>query len=97
MDQSFVPNIDSVVNFKAFPQAAKNGNGIIHIRLIHEHSLKTALEGRVLFNMLTVFIQGGGTNAMKFAPGKHRLQHIARINRTLRFTGTHDGMHLVDE
>ena len=49
-------------------QAAQNRDGVLDRRLGDEDRLEPAGQRRVLFNVLAVFVQRGGADAMQFAP-----------------------------
>ena len=86
-----------VVGLIALLQATQNGDRVLHTRLAHEHLLETTLQGRILLDVLTVFVERGGADQAQFATGQHRLEHIARVHRAFGRTGTDDRMDLVDE
>ena len=72
-DNGAICNFHAVVHLIALLQAAQNGNGILHVRLVHHYRLEPALQRRVFFDVLAVFIQRGGTDAVQLAPGQHGL------------------------
>ena len=88
---------DAVKDLIAFTQTAKNGNGILHRRLLYQHRLEAALQRRILFNIFAVFIQRCRANAVQLAPGKHGLQQVARIHAALCFARAHNGVQLIDK
>ena len=92
-----VRDLDTVEHLIPFLQAPENGNGVLHRGLIYRHGLEPALQCGVLFNILAVFVQGGGADAVQLAPGQHGLQQIARIHATFGLSGAHDGVQLIDE
>ena len=47
--------------------------------------------------MLAIFIEGGGADAVQFAAGQHRLEHIAGVHRAFGFASTDHRMDFVDE
>jgi hypothetical protein len=53
--------------FVALLEAAQNRDGVFHGGLRHQHGLEAALEGGVLFDVLAVFVQCCGANAVQFA------------------------------
>ncbi len=85
------------MDFIALLQAAQNRDRIFYIRRIYEHRLEAALQRLVFFDMLAVFIQGGGADTVQFATGQHRLEHIAGVCRALCPAGSDNGMQLVDK
>ena len=62
-----------------------------------QHRLEAALQGGILLDVLAVFVQRGGADAVQFAAGQHRLQHVAGIHRPFGLAGADDGVQLVDE
>ena len=96
-DDGRVGNIHAVVDLVFFFQAAQDGDGVFHRRLIHLHLLEAPLQGRVLFDVFAVLIQGGGADAMQIAARQRRLKHIARVHGAFGLTGPHHGVQLVDE
>ena len=61
-----------MVHFITLFQATQDGDRILHRRLIHHYRLETTLQRRILFNILPVLIQGGGTDAVQLASCQHR-------------------------
>ena len=61
------------------------------------NGLKTALESPVLFDVLPVFIERRGADALNFAARQSGLQHIRGIDRSLGCPGSDKGMQFVDE
>ena len=78
-------------------EPTQDGDGVLHRRLIYHNRLESSFQCRVFFNIFPVFIQGRGPNTMKLSSCQHWFEHISRIHRALRFSGTHDGMQLIDE
>ena len=62
-----------------------------------EHRLEAARQRGVLFDMLAVFVERGGADAVQFAPRQRRLQQVGRIHRAVGLAGADQGVHLVDE
>ena len=96
-DDGRVGDFHAVVHFVALLQAAQNRDGVLHRRLVDQHLLEAPLERRILLDVLAVFIEGGGADAMQFAARQRRLQHVARIHGALRLAGAHHGVQFVDE
>ena len=59
--------------------------------------LKTSLQGRILLDVFSVFVECGGPDTVQFATGEHGLQKIARVHGPLCLAGPHDGVDLIDE
>ena len=52
---------------------------------------------RSYYDVFAIFVQCGGADAVQFAAGQHRLEHVAGIHRPFGLAGTDDGMQLVDK
>ena len=63
----FVTDTYMVVILVAFLQTTKDGDGAGLIRFVNHYLLETAFESLVFLKILLILIQGGGTNAAKFA------------------------------
>ncbi len=66
-------------------------------RFVDLHLLEAALQRGVLLDVLAVFVERGGADAMQFAARQRRLQHVAGVDRALGLAGADHGVHLVDE
>ena len=66
-------------------------------RRIHDNLLEATLQGTVLLDILSIFVERRRADALDFSASQSRLQHIRRIHRAGSRTGTHDGMNLVNE
>ena len=95
--QGAVSDPHPVVHLVAFLQAAQDRDRVFHGRLIHHHLLETTLQRRVLFDVLAVFVKGGGADATQFATGQHRLEQVAGIHGSTAGSCSHHGVDLVDE
>ena len=63
----------------------------------HQHRLEAPLQGRVLFDVLAVLVQGGGPHAAQDAAGQGRLEHIGGVHGAFAGTGAHQGVQFVDK
>ena len=95
--QGRIGDLYSMEYLIALFQATKDGNGILHCRLIHHHRLETTFQSRILFNILPVLIQRGGTDTVQLASCQHGLQHVARIHGAVGLACAHDGVQLIDK
>ena len=86
-----------MVNLVALLQSPQDGNRIFHRGFIHLHRLEPPLQRRVLFDIFAVLVQRRGPDAVQLSPGQHGLEHVAGIQRAVRFARAHDGVELVDE
>ena len=66
-------------------------------RLGHEHRLEAPGERRVLLDMLAIFVERGGADAMQLAARQRGLQQVGGIHGAVGLAGADQGMHLVDE
>ena len=96
-DQRVVADGHLVVGLILRRDAAQDGDGVLHARLADEHLLETTFERRILFDVLTVFVQCGGADQAQFATGQHGLEHIARVHGAFGRARADDGVDLVDE
>jgi len=87
----------AVVHLVALLQAAQDRDGVLDARLAHHDGSKTPLERGIFFDVLAIFGDGGGADAVQLAAGQRRLQHVARVHRALGRARADDGVQLVDE
>ena len=78
-------------------QTAKDGDGLLDRRLSHQHRLETALQGRVLLDVLPVLGERRRTDATQLAAGEGRFQEVGCVHRALGGAGTDQRVDLVDE
>ena len=95
--QGVVVNPHAVIDFVALLQAPEDRDRVLHRGLIHLNRLEPALKRGVLFNILAVFVQRGGADAVQLAPGQHGLEQVAGVHAALGFSGAHDGVQLIDK
>ena len=62
-----VGDVDAVVHLVALFKAAQNRDSSFHRGLSDQDFLEPALKGRVFFDVLAVFVQGGGAHAMQLS------------------------------
>ena len=86
-----------VVHFVLFLQSAQDRDRVLHGWLTHQHRLETALQGGVLFNIFTVFVQGRGPHAAQGSPGQGGLEHVGSIHGPLAGTGADQRVKFVDK
>jgi hypothetical protein len=67
-----VSNAYPMMHLKLLLQTPQNSDGLFHGRFIHVNRLKTPFKGWVLFYVLAILINGGGTDTMKLSPGQSR-------------------------
>ena len=96
-DEGGIGDVHPVVDLVTLLQTPEDGDRVLDPRLVHEHGLETAFEGRVLLHVLAVLVQGGGPDAVQLAARERGLEHVAGIHRALRPTRSDHGVELVDE
>ena len=57
----------------------QDGEGLLGGGGLHQYLLEAAFEGAVLFDVLAVLVEGGGSDALDFAAGKSRFEHVGGI------------------
>ena len=78
-------------------QSAEDGNGILYRGLVHHDRLEPAFQSGVFFNVFLILVQCSGTDTVQFTAGEHWFQKVSGIHTALGFSGTDDGMELIDE
>ena len=96
-DDGLVLDTHLVVNLVTLLQTTQNADSVVHIRLVDQHTLETAFQCLVLFEVLLILGQGGGADSPQFASCKGGLQDIGCIHGPLATAGTHQRVDLVDE
>ena len=96
-DDGVVLDTHLVVVLISFLQSPQDGNGAERVRLVDHDRLETAFQCLVLFEVLLVFVQRGGTDASQLAPCQGRLQDVGGIHGTLAFSRAHQRVDFVDE
>ncbi len=96
-DDGAVVDAHAVMQLVFLLQAAQDRDRVLDRRLGDEDRLKTARQRRVLLDMLAVFVERGGADAMQFAARQCGLQQVGGVHRAVRLAGADQGMHLVDE
>ena len=87
----------NTVKFRVtFRNALHNLAGFLDGGFIDCDRLETALQRRILFNVLAVLVEGRCANDLNLTPGQCRFQNIGSIHGAFRITGTHQVMHFVN-
>ena len=92
-----IGNAHAVVLLVFVLQAAQDRNGVLHARLGHIDRLEAAGERGVFLDVLLVFVERGGADAMQFAARQRRLEQIGSVHRTVGLAGADQRVHFVDE
>jgi len=86
-----------VEDLVALLEAAQDGDRVLDGGLVDHDRLEAALQGGVLFDVLGVFVQGRGADAVQLAARQHGLEQVAGIHAALGLARADDGVQLVDE
>ena len=96
-DQRGVLDAHAVVDLVALLQPAQDRDRVFDRRLAHVDLLETPLECGVLLDVLAVLVERGRADQAELAPGEHRLDHVAGVDRALGAARADDRVQLVDE
>ena len=66
----FVGDLHLVMGFVFIPQSPENQHRFLRRGFPHHNRLKAPLQSRVLFDVLAVFVDGGGADDLQFPPGQ---------------------------
>ena len=80
-----------------FFDSPEDGDGVLDTGLLDQDRLEAAFQGGIFFDILAVFVQGGGADAVQFTTGQGRFEHVGGVHGTFGGTGTHQGVNLVDK
>ena len=78
--EGIIGDFGMVMGFVLGAEAVKDGDGLVDRGGVDANGLKTAFEGGVLFDILSVLVHGGGADALQFAAGKGRFDDIGGIH-----------------
>ena len=95
--QRRIGDAHAVVLLVLLLQPAQDGDGVLHRRLGDEDGLEAPRQGGVLLDVLAVFVERGGADAVQLAAGQRGLQQIAGVHGAFGLAGADDGVQLVDE
>ncbi len=86
-----------MVQFVFLLDAAQDRDRVLDRGLTDIDRLEAAFERGVLFDVLAVFVQGRGADAVQFATCQGRLEHVGGVHRAFRFARPDQGVQFVDE
>ena len=78
-------------------QAAQDRDRVLDRRLGDEHRLEAPRQRRVLLDVLLVFVERGGADAVQLAARQRRLEQVGGVHRAVGLAGADQRVHLVDE
>ena len=77
--------------------AAQDRDRVLDRRLADEDRLEAPRQRRVLLDVLAVFVERGGADAVQLAARQRRLQHVGGVHRAFGLAGADQRVQLVDE
>jgi hypothetical protein len=86
-----------MVRLVPIAQTLQNLNRVSNRGLFDLDGLEATLERCVLFEVLTIFIDGGGTNGLQFTTSQHGLKNRCSVDGAFSGTSTNEGVELIDE
>ena len=95
--QCLVGDVQLVVLLILLPQALQDLQGSLLTGLAHRHRLEPAFQSGVLFDILAIFVQGGGADDLDLTAAQSGLDDIGGVHRALGGACAHDGVQLIDE
>ena len=96
-DDRRVGDAHAVMLFVFVLEAAQDRDRILDRRLRHEDRLEAPRQRRVLLDVLLVFVERGGADAMQFAARQRGLEQIGSVHGAVGLAGADQRVHLVDE
>ena len=96
-DQRTVGDADAVMRLVFVLEPAQDRNGVLDARLVDKDRLEAARQRGVLLDVLLVFVERGGADAMQFAARQRRLEQVGGVHGAVGLAGADQRMHLVDE
>ena len=85
------------MNLVFFLESPENGHAFLDGRFVDVNLLEPALEGGVLFYVLSVLVESRRPYAVKFSAGEGGLQHVRGVHGAVGGTRSHHGVYLVYE
>ena len=95
--ERLVADLYPMMCFVAVAQTLEDLDGLLHCRLANHDRLEAALERRVLFDVLTKFVERGGADALEFASRQCRLDDVAGVDCAFSCTRSDERVQFVDE
>ena len=96
-DERRIGDAHAVMQLVFLLQPAQDRDGVLDRRLGDEDRLEAPGERRVLLDVLAIFVERGGADAMELAAGERRLQQVRGVHGAVGLAGADQGVHLVDE
>ncbi len=96
-DECGVLDADTVVDLVALLEPAQDRDRVLDRRFADVHLLEAALERGVLLDVLAVLVERRRADEPQLTARQHRLDHVARVDRTFGTTRADERVDLVDE
>ncbi len=96
-NQGIILDTHFVVRLVPLFQTTQNGYGGCLVGFIDHYDLEPPLECLILFEVLLVLVEGGGTYRPQFATRQCGFQDVGGIHGTARLTRTDQRVYLIDE
>ncbi len=97
LEQGLIGEPHPVVRLVAVLQAAQNLECLVLGGRLDDNRLEPSLQSAVFLDVLAVFIEGRGADALHLAAGQGRLQDVRGVDRAFRAAGADQRMQLIDE
>src|SRR5262249_7706054 len=95
--ESLVLDLHAVVGLIAVAQPLEDFDRLGRRRRVDDDLPEAAFESAVLFDVLAVFVERGGADALNFAAGEGGLEDVGGVDGALGAAGADEGVQLVDE
>ena len=92
-----VGDAHAVMDLVFLLDAAQDRDRVLDRGLADEDRLEAPRQRRVLLDVLAVFVERGGADAMQLAARQRRLQHVGGVHRPFRLARAHQRVQFVDE
>uniref|UniRef100_A0A0N4ZZD3 NDK domain-containing protein n=1 Tax=Parastrongyloides trichosuri TaxID=131310 RepID=A0A0N4ZZD3_PARTI len=96
-DDGAVADPHAVVDLVLLLEAAQDRHRVLDGGFGDEDRLEATGQGRVLFDVLAVFIQRGGADTVQLAARQGGLEQVGGVHRAVALARPDQGVHLVDE
>ena len=96
-DDGRVFDAHAVMHFVFFLQAAKDRDGVFDVGFADENDLEAALESRIFFDVLAIFVERGGADGAQLSASQRGLQHVGGVDGAFGGSGADQRVQLVDE
>ena len=96
-DQRAVGDAHAVMRLVFVLEAAQDRDRVLDARLLDKDRLEAPGERGVLLDVLLVFVERGGADAMQLAARERGLKEVRGVHGAVGLAGANERVHLVDE